>query len=230
MQTDRTKPYPTLRERVLAWRYGILMTALLGTLVLAPAAGPSFGLRTVPLLTTAILIAIVHAATGSKRLTRLGLLLVTLPLLSNALGLAVPGSTPGTLVNLAVTSTFLALAAGAILYDVVGESRVTLDKIFGAICVYLLIAFVWWLLYGIALLLDPLAFRTALPPVDLTHQLAELAYFSCVTLTTLGYGDVVPISPAARALASVEALIGQLYLTVLVARLVSLHIAHGTRD
>lgn len=230
MQSNRAHPYPSLRERVLAWRYGILMTALLGTLVLAPAAGPRFGLRTVPLLTTAILIAVVHAATGSRRLIRLGLLLAALPLLSNALGLAVPGSTPGTLLSLAVTSAFLTLAAGAILYDVVRESRITLDKIFGAVCVYLLIAFVWWLLYGITLMLDPEAFRTASPALDSTHQLAELAYFSCVTLTTLGYGDVVPVSPAARALASVEAILGQLYLTILVARLVSLHIAHGTRD
>jgi hypothetical protein len=52
-------------------------------------------------------------------------------------------------------------------------------------------------------------------------------YFSLATLTTLGYGDIVPTSAVSRMLASVEAVVGQLYLTVLVARLVGLHIAHS---
>ena len=58
---------------------------------------------------------------------------------------------------------------------------------------------------------------------------AEMVYYSFVTLTTLGYGDIVPVSPSARALATLEALTGQLYLTVLVARLVGLHITHSSR-
>jgi hypothetical protein len=53
-------------------------------------------------------------------------------------------------------------------------------------------------------------------------------YFSYVTLTTLGYGDITPLSGAARTLAIVEATTGQIYLAVLVARLVGLHVAHST--
>jgi hypothetical protein len=52
-------------------------------------------------------------------------------------------------------------------------------------------------------------------------------YFSFVTLTTLGYGDISPVKPFARILCIIEAIIGQLYLVVLVARLVSQHIAHS---
>jgi voltage-gated potassium channel Kch len=55
-------------------------------------------------------------------------------------------------------------------------------------------------------------------------------YFSLVTLTTLGYGDIVPTAAAARMLAAVEAVVGQLYLAVLVARLVGLHIAQARRN
>ena len=55
-------------------------------------------------------------------------------------------------------------------------------------------------------------------------------YFSFVTLTTLGYGDMVPVSPPARILAILEAVVGQIYLTVLVARLVGLHIVHVTSE
>jgi hypothetical protein len=54
-----------------------------------------------------------------------------------------------------------------------------------------------------------------------------MRYFSFITLTTVGYGDIVPHSPAARTLAALEAITGQIYLTVLVARLVGLHIVHA---
>jgi len=62
--------------------------------------------------------------------------------------------------------------------------------------------------------------------------LADLLYFSFVTLSTLGYGDLIPKGPAARLLSTSEALAGQLYLTILVARLVGLHISasRGTRE
>jgi hypothetical protein len=56
-----------------------------------------------------------------------------------------------------------------------------------------------------------------------------MLYFSFVTLTTLGYGDIVPVSGAAKMLASGEALFGQIYLAVFIARLVALHVA-GARD
>ena len=62
-----------------------------------------------------------------------------------------------------------------------------------------------------------------------THG-AQMVYYSFVTLTTLGYGDIVPIAPSARALATLEAITGQLYLTVLVARLVGLHITHSSKQ
>ena len=59
------------------------------------------------------------------------------------------------------------------------------------------------------------------------HRTASSLYFSFVTLTTLGYGDMTPVTITARMLTAAEALIGQMYLTVLVARLVALHIAGG---
>ena len=56
----------------------------------------------------------------------------------------------------------------------------------------------------------------------------QLRYFSFATLTTLGFGDILPRSPAARTLATLEAVTGQIYLTVLIARLVGLHIVHAS--
>lgn len=66
---------------------------------------------------------------------------------------------------------------------------------------------------------------------DYVGRLMQMRYFSFETLTTLGYGDIVPRSPVARMLATLEAVMGQIYLTVLIARLVGLHIvdANSTR-
>lgn len=59
-------------------------------------------------------------------------------------------------------------------------------------------------------------------------QLPELAYFSFVTLTTLGYGDISPVTPFARALVNLEAIFGQFYIAILVAALVGIHISSRT--
>jgi voltage-gated potassium channel Kch len=68
---------------------------------------------------------------------------------------------------------------------------------------------------------------SAIPPADYVAGVLQMRYFSFMTLTTVGYGDIVPHSAAARTLAALEAITGQIYLTVLVARLVGLHIVHA---
>ncbi len=119
---------------------------------------------------------------------------------------------------------FLVLVTVLILSDVLKSERVTSEKIFGALSVYLLLGIIWMILYSIADFVWPGSFQAGQDPI---LKGGRLIYFSFVTLTTLGYGDIVPMTPLARSLATVEALTGQLYLTVLVARLVGLHIAHS---
>jgi hypothetical protein len=67
-------------------------------------------------------------------------------------------------------------------------------------------------------------------PHDLVGRVMQLRYFSFVTLATVGYGDIVPHTPAARTMALLEAMLGQFYLVALVGRLVGLHIVHENRD
>ena len=124
-----------------------------------------------------------------------------------------------------LTVLFLLLVAALILSHVLKAERVSREKIFGALSVYLLLGVVWGLLYMMEDFLVPGSFRYG----QGVRTGAEMVYYSFVTLTTLGYGDIVPVSPSARALATLEALTGQLYLTVLVARLVGLHITHSSR-
>ncbi|MFG0336181.1 MAG: potassium channel family protein [Maioricimonas sp. JB049] len=120
--------------------------------------------------------------------------------------------------------------------------RVTTDTIAAAICVYLLMGVLWAFLYSLTSQINPLAFSGAGEMTQLanaagaggapaaTVRFAGLdtgtgLYFSFVTLTTLGYGDITPQSTPARMLTAAEAIAGQIYLAVLVARLVGLHIA-----
>ena len=130
-------------------------------------------------------------------------------------------------------AAFLVLSAGVLLKVVLGKGPVTGDKLSGAVCVYLLIGVIWSLLFSIVEIAAPGSLRFSDADAGVQEALRTGApqgattYFSFVTLTTLGYGDIVPVSQAARSLAAVEALLGQLYLTILVARLVGLHMTQS---
>ena len=91
--------------------------------------------------------------------------------------------------------------------------------------VYLLLGLIWMSAYKLLLRAVPGAIHFASgEPSDL--RLGHgLGYYSFVTLTTLGYGDITPVHPVARSLASGEALVGQLYPAILIARLVSMQLA-----
>ena len=141
----------------------------------------------------------------------------TLALLSGQLG-GVFGS--GLLVRL-LPLAFYGFATAVICYHVVTEPRVQADTLLGAICGYLMLGFTWSAAYGALLLVEPAAFYTAhggAGPV-----VGDLFYFSFVTLTTLGYGDIVPLTAKARSLAMMESITGVLYLAVLVSRLVAMY-------
>ena len=102
--------------------------------------------------------------------------------------------------------------------------NVTHHRVQGAICVYLLAGLAWAYSYETLLILDPFALHLPTGGLMIPVRTGLLRYFSFVTLTTLGYGDILPVSPFARALATSEALFGQLYPAVMIARLVSLEI------
>ena len=112
--------------------------------------------------------------------------------------------------------------------SVFSKGRMTPDRVAGAIAVYLLLGLLWALVYGMVSSTDPDAFK-GLASFSLEESGAQqdFIYFSFVTLTTLGYGDMSPVSPFAKTLAWFEAVFGQLYLAVTIARLVSLEVTHS---
>ena len=112
--------------------------------------------------------------------------------------------------------------------------RVTWNIVSAALCIYLLFGVAYALLYSIIVILDPGSFSWSLGAVAMTELEDQLLitslYYSLVTMTTLGYGDVIPATPVTQMAASVQALIGQLYVAVLVARLVGMQVADSMRE
>ncbi len=127
------------------------------------------------------------------------------------------------------TILFLGFTLVSLLQDVLRTPNVTLDTIYGAVTVYLLIAYVWGVAYLLLETLQPgaLAMNATWHP---NHKIdwPDCMFFSFVTLTSVGYGDMVPITPHARSLSILEGVSGIMYVAVLVARLVGLYSAGKT--
>jgi len=125
------------------------------------------------------------------------------------------------IVDAALGASTLFLFACMVLVQVLRKGRITLHRVRGAVAAYLLFGLSWTAAYQLVLAVRPDAFRLG----EGTDPRLGLLYYSFVTLTTVGYGDITPLIPFARSLAIAEALIGQLFPAVLIARLVSLEIA-----
>ena len=141
---------------------------------------------------------------------------------------------PATLAVLSVFA-FLLYLITRVMKDVLWGQRATRERIIGAIVAYLLIGLQWSLIYAFVEHVHPGSFSI---PVEMLAQgdvrpaaapVSIFAYFSFVTLATLGYGDVTPISAAARTFAWFEAVVGQLFIAVTISRLVGLQVAESSR-
>ena len=128
----------------------------------------------------------------------------------------------------AATLLFFVLLAGAMLIRVFSsEGRVTIHQIQGAVAVYLLVGLTWSFIYQLCDITQAGAFNLpATHHLDPESRQEEFTYFSFVTLTTLGYGDITPVHPIVRMFVILEALLGQLFPATLLARLVSLELIH----
>ena len=120
---------------------------------------------------------------------------------------------------------YFALLAGMILSFIFTSQKVTWEVIAAALVVYLLLGVLWSYSYAVIDLLQPESFKWAGEHNDLSFL-----YYSFITLTTVGYGDITPVTGIARSLSMLEGIIGQSYMAVLVARLVGMHVAHSMKN
>jgi len=128
------------------------------------------------------------------------------------------------IVHMVLIQIFLILITSVSLYSTYTFGSVTLQTLYGAVCTYLLMGLTWTEAYLIMFHIDHNAFslteKTLAAPI-LHHT---FTYFSFVTLSTLGYGDILPVSAPARTFAWLEAIMGQAYITILIAQLVGQYI------
>lgn len=190
--------------------------------VLPPLVPPGSGRSLVgDLVYFALLVSGVHAL-GERRWVRR--ILMPVALATVAVDLAswfVPVPQPW-LLAMGLVSLLLLLAV--VLGQTLRAGPITSHRLQGAVAAYVLLGVLWAYAYGLLEVLRPGAFSG---PISAGDGPRALLYFSFVTLTTTGYGDVLPIHPAARSLANLESVTGTLYIAVLLARLVSQAVAPG---
>ena len=119
---------------------------------------------------------------------------------------------------------FLLVSISYTMKQVAFGTEINANRIVGAICVYLLLGVIWALAYAFVDLVAPSSFAGIERDAE-TGWGTGWFYYSFVTLTTLGYGDILPLSATARSLAYLQAIVGQFYIAVLVAGLVSAYIS-----
>lgn len=199
------------------WRFRPLLVALLFLLLLYPyVENRQFFVQC---LTVIVVLAAIYSVSRQRRLLLLACALGIPALLTTAVSIAT--ANPFAAIVSKITDVlFFGFTTAVLLHHVLADREVTADTLYGAACVYLLSGLTWSLLYGLVELLHPGSFQTA-SGQGVTWS--DLLFFSFVTLTTLGYGDITPVSSPARSLATVQAVFGVLYNAILIARLVGLY-------
>jgi voltage-gated potassium channel len=219
----------------LRGKYSILLITFLVFFLVGPLADLSFagehsGGELFDLLSIVLLLAALYAVSAVRGPLIIASIL-TIPVMVGKF--ASYGGNNSVLFEISDGFSFLALAviAVSVLRQILKAEKVSREVVEGAVCVYILLGAAWAFLFSFIETLHPGSFQ--LPPLRTISVLPVVAearqrfvYYSFVTLTTVGYGDITPVAALAQRLAVLEAMFGQLYLSILVARLVGLHIAH----
>ncbi|MBO9717374.1 MAG: two pore domain potassium channel family protein [Pseudoxanthomonas sp.] len=211
-------------QLIIRHRYAILFCALLATIAIGPLLEAlDFGDTTMEtLLSISLVAAVFPIGVMQRRWTMLGF--VGLVLVLRGLASHLDSATISVVGAVLWAAVAVVAALGAIRFAL-SSVRVNAEHLFAALSAYLLIGVCWGVIYVAVVRVDPQAMMFVGAPLPNGLGMGDAIYFSFVTLATLGYGDFTPATPVMRGLSVFEAIIGQLYLAILVARLVSLRAA-----
>lgn len=241
MTTHDHRPRPVLvddtRKSIHAWQHRfrdpsltVLLVLELCTIFLAAplaAKGLPIARAVVDTLVLAVLVIVVMLSHrwGAVILILLGLAAIATSFLLSRAGAPVSSIVLRPCGGILAFSTLTWVVAHA----VYAPGRITSQRLQGAVVVYLSAATIFASAFGLIWELSPGAFVNVVAPVGGAEEVGTMLYFSLTTLTTTGYGDIVAVDPFARSLANFEAVLGQFYLAITVARLVTLELADRRR-
>lgn len=209
-------------------RNASLLFVLLFMIVVGPLVPIEDTWFIVELMFNAILIAGVYSVRADKK--HWGFIVLTVVTLAVRWGELLSGARGMDVTALAITVVWIGYAVSIIIAHLFRMREVTLDTILGAMVTYLLVAVAFMMMFQILETVSPGSF-SGLPEeaIGNRNQLGNaMMYFSLVCITTMGFGDIVPSSDLAQPLAVIEGVFGQLYLAVMIARLVGLHISSSS--
>lgn len=211
----------TLKEN----RFLFLLISMFLLLLMQPllvAAGMHFAQALLKIFVSLVFFSAVYAVSQTRRHLLIGIILM-LPSTIMQWAAHFTRNNSVTVTSGLLFLVFLSYVTVAIVRHVLEIDHVTFEQVCGTLCVYMLMGLIWADAY--ALIDSVFAGQFAVKGM----AFADFIYFSFVTLTTLGYGDISPVGAVARSFALAEAIIGQFFLAVLVARQVGLYISQSDR-
>lgn len=219
------KPVREQISRITGWRYSSvhLLLALILLLVVTPFVENSRNGEFVETaLMTLVLVSAGLAVGGQRHVVRIAMFLMVPTVAANWAHHLFPASISPTL-HLACCIVFIGFVIVYVLRFVIRSTRVDSEVICAGVSVYLMLGLLWTFAYLIVAEVDPSAFSIHTDPTEPQEMTNFNAlYFSYTSLTTLGFGDILPISKVARMLTFMEAMTGMLYVATLISRLVSM--------
>jgi Ion channel len=129
-----------------------------------------------------------------------------------------------------IANGYMIYIIALVVNQIFAEGTITVYKIGGGVAAYILLGHLWASLYLTIYIIHPASFQQGGELIHSNEALKQLSYFSFVTLTTIGYGDIIAVSSLARILAILEGLLGQLFPAIFIAKLVSLQIEHSKKS
>jgi hypothetical protein len=221
----QTQQRQSTLKLAIGGKFSFLLVSLLLFLIVHPFLEAKGPVPVTGIFLSAVMVAGIYSVVNDRRFLIVALVLAAPALISRWLLHFSP--VPWLVIaDFVFDILFFSFNTYAILSYILRKRAVTADMIYGAACAYLLLGVVWGLIFGLLEFVQPGSFAiTGTVDMEAQDLVVTMLYYSFVTLTTLGYGDLVPVTPPARSLSFLEAVLGQLYLAILIARLVGMHIS-----
>jgi tetrahydromethanopterin S-methyltransferase subunit F len=224
-----------LTHRNLPGRFTVLLFAILLLICLAPIVeGHQLEQSLMTVALAGVLMSSLYALSLSRSFFAIGLFLV-IPAFVGRIVLAFETTYAIEMISAAFSAAFLLYTVVSLVTRLFTVKQVSLDMIAASICAYLMMGVAWGFIFAMIEMTHHGSFSAGLllnlnksgAAVHMIAAMHNFMYYSFVCLTTTGYGDIAPLSEGARVASVMESVIGQLYIAILISRLVSLEVAQS---